>query len=929
MRSVHCPYCRFVIELKGPKPGRFHPACPGCQEHFLLLVPADPQEAPEALIMPPDERVTRAAAPKRAHAAQAAKSGVAVSTASVDAPNKSSFPTEPARGRASASQPDMQETLGMPAKNGPAMASPPTLHGGHLGGYELIGKLGQGGMGAVYLARQKSLNRNVALKVLAPRLAAVPQFVSRFTREAFAAAQLSHHNVVQIHDIGIEHSEGIDTNYFVMEFVKGRTLAGVVKETGQVDPQAAVGYVLQAARGLKFAHDHGLIHRDVKPDNLLLNEEGIVKVADLGLVKRVHSAAPDETATGAGSTAGDVQAGQTEVGAAMGTPAFMPPEQASNAAGVDARADIYSLGCTLYDLLIGRPPFVGQTAAELITHHANKPVVPPDRVARHVPAALSQIVMKMLAKQPDQRYAKMEEVIVALESWLGIESGKPFSPKPEHVQTLEFAVERFHGSKWNGVRTALIRGFFPLVLAAIIVLALPKVHRPLIALGLLGFGIATFLLYQLIHGIGRHGVLWRKVRQLAFSSNLVDWLIYLVVAALTVLVLIAFDLQWLWLGFAAAAAAVAAAFYVAIDVPLARDRQTPVMQTERMLKELRLRGLDENTIRQFVCKYGGRHWEAFYEGLFGYESKLFARRHWGNADRTLARPCHGAWREPVIAWIDQKVAARREDRQQRLLARVEARALRSKGFDEREAANQGQRNAERLMEKGAAVRNTAQIRFSQTAAAVSRAAAPRAGADKASLSIPIDWVQDDSPVRLGYGAGNRHGSYLRRRYGSPLNVASGPLVRFVLASLVLIGFGMWWSNNGGAAVAKQAADMVGSRREVTVTAAKKGVLQAIETQRDFEIANPTRQPLRIRHVPEVLCDAVGSWNGVFAGGLLLLSIFFVGRAMAVGVVVAAAIALFGHNLPVPILADRMFPSIILAVSIWAIAIIFFRQTVDA
>jgi hypothetical protein len=212
---------------------------------------------------------------------------------------------------------------------------------------------------------------------------------------------------------------------------------------------------------------------------------------------------------------------------------------------------------------------------------------------------------------------------------------------------------------------------------------------------------------------------------------------------------------------------------------------------------------------------------------------------------------------------------------------------------------------------------------------VSRAAAPRAGADKASPSIPIDWVQDDSPVRLGYGAGNRHGSYFRRRYGSPLDVVSGPLGRFVLASLVLIGFGMWWSNNGGVAVAKQAADMVGSRREVTLTAARKGVLQAIETQREFEMANPTREPLRIRHLPDALCDAVGSWNGVFAGGLLLLSIFFVGRAMAVGVALAAAIALFGHSLPVSILADRMFPSIILAVSIWAIAIIFFRQTVDA
>lgn len=928
MRSVNCPYCRFAIELKGAKPGRFHPACPGCREHFLLLVSEDPREEPEALVMPPEEHVKRTSHHKHSHGSHSAKPVEAAAKrfdnqTTVPAASPKAAPAAPA-----ASSPDMQETQAASAKIAPVMAGPVPYHGGRLGGYELLGKLGQGGMGAVYLARQKSLNRNVALKVLAPRLAAVPQFVSRFTREAFAAAQLSHHNVVQIHDIGVEHSDGSDTNYFVMEFVKGRTLAGVVKETGQVDPQAAVGYVLQAARGLKFAHDHGLIHRDVKPDNLLLNEEGIVKVADLGLVKRMDSD-EREKSPALESSGGILPASQTDAGSAMGTPAYMSPEQAQNAAGVDARADIYALGCTLYDLLTGRPPFIGETAAEVITQHANKPVVPPDRVSRHVPTSLSQIVMRMLAKQPEQRYANMAEVIAALEGWLGIEPGKPFTPRPEHIQTLEFAAERFHGSNWNAIRKITIRVFFPLVLAAIIVLALPRVNHPLIALGLLGFGICTFLIYQLVFGIANRGALLRKVRQLVFSSSALDWLIYLIVAGLVVLVLMAFDLQWVWLGFAVGAAIVAGAFYLAVDVPLARDRQTPIVQTERMLKELRSRGLDENTLRQFVCKYGGRYWEEFYEQLFGYEAKLLARRYWGSADRTLPRPQHAAWREPIIAWIDRKVQARQEDRQQRLLARLEARALRSKGFDEKEATNQGRQNAERLMEKAAAVRHTAQVHLSQTATAATRAAPGRPAAAKPEAAIPTDWVHDDSTARVGAASGWKRESYLRRRYGSPFSIFTGSLARFVLGALVLIGFGMWWSNNGAAAVAKQAVDMAGSRQEATLTAARKDVIRAIEIQREYEIANPIRQPLRIKHLPDVLCDAIGSWNAAVAGGLLLLSIFFVGRAMAIGVVFSAIVALFAHRLPIPVLSEREFASMVVAILIWAIAIVFLRQTVDA
>src|SRR5207244_415762 len=138
-----------------------------------------------------------------------------------------------------------------------------------------------------------------------------------------------------------------------------------VEREGKLDPEVAVGYVLQAARGLKFAHDHGMVHRDVKPENLLLNDQGIVKVADLGLVKRAHTN-EESTAQGTGKAQ---SAHQTMADYAMGTPAYMPPEQAADAAHGDVRADIYSLGCTLYDLVTGRPPFEGKTVEEVLTKH--------------------------------------------------------------------------------------------------------------------------------------------------------------------------------------------------------------------------------------------------------------------------------------------------------------------------------------------------------------------------------------------------------------------------------------------------------------------------------------------------------------------------------------------------------------------------------
>ncbi|MDH3585285.1 MAG: protein kinase, partial [Phycisphaerae bacterium] len=367
--KILCPHCRQRILLQNVKPGRYAPACRHCGEPFALLVPKEADAAPVLAATP--EELDRQIASSQATMAPESQAPNASEAVTLAGP-----PSPPADTAQDATIPEA------PASEAPTLAgpsAPPSVAAasstessavsGRLDGYELQSLIGRGGMGEVYLARQVSLDRHVAVKTLHPRWSRDPLFISRFTREAYAAAQLVHHNVVQIYDVG----EDDGTNYFSMEYVRGTALSDRIRRDGAMDPEEAAGYVLQAARGLKFAHDHGMIHRDIKPDNLLLNEEGIVKVADLGLVKTPNESEAD-TGTGPAPTGVSTDANVTAASATMGTPAYMAPEQARDAATVDHRADIYSLGCTFYALLTGRVVFEGDTAAEVITRHATDAV---------------------------------------------------------------------------------------------------------------------------------------------------------------------------------------------------------------------------------------------------------------------------------------------------------------------------------------------------------------------------------------------------------------------------------------------------------------------------------------------------------------------------------------------------------------------------
>ncbi|WP_254508174.1 protein kinase domain-containing protein [Anatilimnocola floriformis] len=270
-----------------------------------------------------------------------------------------------------------------------------------IGNYDVLERLGAGGMGTVFKARHRRMKRLVALKVLAGKLSQNPIFVKRFQREVETIASLGHPNVVMAYD-----ADESDVGHFlVMELVNGRDLAACVADQGVFPVSLAVHCILQTARGLAYAHAQGIIHRDIKPHNLLLDEQGVVKVTDLGLARLNHGA------TGPASGF-DV----TMAGGVIGTADYMPPEQAVDSTTIDHRADIYSLGCTLYFLLVGRPPFSGPTMMSVLLKHRDGKIPSLTAERSEVTAELDGLFQRMLSIEPDERIQSMAEVVSELET---------------------------------------------------------------------------------------------------------------------------------------------------------------------------------------------------------------------------------------------------------------------------------------------------------------------------------------------------------------------------------------------------------------------------------------------------------------------------------------------------------------------------------
>ena len=301
-------------------------------------------------------------------------------------------------------------------------------HPERFGPYRVEDRIGVGGMGVVYLALDEALQRHVALKTLLPALAADPEFVARFKREAQSAAALNHPNITQIYTIGQEGQ----VPFFAMELIRGRSLDAILKEKGAIPAAEAAGYILQAAKGLRHAAEKKLIHRDIKPSNLMLAEDGVVKITDFGLAK----AARAETQL-------------TATGEILGSPGYISPEQASGVV-LDARSDIYSLGATFYHLVAGRLPFEAPTPVAMIVKHMSEPLRSPRAVNAAVPYPIASAIQKMMAKRPGERFQDYDALIRELERAQATITGETAGPRVAGAVPAT--------QSWSGTTGAELRG---------------------------------------------------------------------------------------------------------------------------------------------------------------------------------------------------------------------------------------------------------------------------------------------------------------------------------------------------------------------------------------------------------------------------------------------------------------------------------------
>ncbi|MEU6619347.1 protein kinase [Streptomyces litmocidini] len=261
------------------------------------------------------------------------------------------------------------------------------------GRYRLTHRLGRGGMAEVFAAEDVRLGRTVAVKLLRADLAEDPVSKARFTREAQSVAGLNHHAIVAVYDSGEDLVGGRPVPYIVMELVEGRTIRDLLLSAEAPGPEQALIIVSGVLEALAYSHQHGIVHRDIKPANVIITNTGAVKVMDFGIARALHGA----------------QSTMTQTGMVMGTPQYLSPEQALGKA-VDHRSDLYATGCLLYELLALRPPFTGETPLSVVYQHVQDAPVPPSEVTGSVPPELDGLVMRSLAKDPDDRFQSAEEM---------------------------------------------------------------------------------------------------------------------------------------------------------------------------------------------------------------------------------------------------------------------------------------------------------------------------------------------------------------------------------------------------------------------------------------------------------------------------------------------------------------------------------------
>jgi hypothetical protein len=501
----------------------------------------------------------------------------------------------------------------------------------------------------------------------------------------------------------------------------------------------------------------------------------------------------------------------------------------------------------------------------------------------------------------------MNEVIAALEDYLGVASGdaRRFTPREENTRALEFAVKEFNASLWGALRDKLIPAYFALCVAIAGVLLYFRHIQA--AAGVLAMALFTFAFYIILAGITRGTYLFRQIRRYVFGAGLFDWIKALLLIAVLIGALVLFDLHWWVLGCLNAAIVFVLAFHFTIDRMAYEQKQTYIVPVEGMLKNLRLRGLDEETLRQFVCKFAGPRWEEFYESLFGYESKLRARRIYLRGTSGAPRKKWAAWRDPIIAWIDARMRQRQEERQRRHLAKVEERKFRAQGVAQDDARAQAQRSAGDMLVQAHKMRRAIdQMRAAPTAPPKPAPPPPAAiPANKKTVTPPpapvvVPSSEEDDDERY------ERGTYLQRKYGGFWGLLLGSQARFLVGMIFLLPFLFWMYENNPHFL--QDAGQKGVETISGVHDQLSGEQPAPQVQPAPDL-NQTPTQLALAPTPvdkyvspqtkTSILGVLGSYSGGLTGAILVFSALFGGRKMGLCMLAASLLILCGNFLHLP------------------------------
>jgi hypothetical protein len=852
---IVCPSCRRSIRVVDLRPGRFNPRCPQCDRLFQITVPEEAGRSPVVSELEPS---------------------VFAEPVALDAADAVPLDIVPIAVSHGTLQPQ-----GRDLRPGLLPQGTPRFLGGHM----LLKLLGHGPRGQSFLAVPAGLYPLFVLKLLAADRSADPIFRAHFTREAFTAAMIEHPNLARLGGVGDDRGRA----YASVQFTPGSSLAELISSGTRIEPYQAAMLILQAARGLWAAHQQGLWHRDVKPANLRLGVSGLVTVDDLGLEMTPSLALAMEPRRSDRKESAPVPA-------AVGSPAFMAPEQAHDPLTCDGRADIYALGCTFYNLVTGRPPFAGANAVELMRQHQEETPAPANDLAPGLPRGIADVIRTMMAKRLDERYPSMGVVVEALERTIGLKEPAATTPLAESGEVLHTLADGLASAPARRLRSRVLALAAAIWLAFVALLFRLGLVQP--GVGILGLGALTGAITVLSSAIIQRSELFGLAVAVVLGRGFRAWLAAGLIAAGVLLAVVTWGGLQPWLLLICAGGA-AAAFHYYLDRPWQVERRRLLTGAQETLKRLRARGHDEQNLRELVARQAGDHWEDLFEGLFGLGAVPIARSRWRSTEASRLRSPVRRLREFLCMGFQQQLEARLDRQQTRLLQQVEERRLEAQGVNLLTARRKSRRIAKAM------VLTVADWRDQRRLLEASGQAAP---ADAPSLWERLSRAADAPELALE--PHEPHASYLRRRLEGVGSLLLGGGLRLLLALALLIVLVIWLDARGILTFGQVRAQWTEIDHAVqdAMRASEIGRLRDVK----WIIAPDWRrleEPVDFAWVTDLVGNWVRGSNLAVAAALLLVSTFSGRRFVGLMALVGAAVALFGARwgLTLAILEPR-FPA---------------------